>query len=226
MTARECACVCGGNCVVGSVCPPRATRACVAPRPARAPHSRTSSWPWHALALGWAGLAVQQAHNQRSGTAGRAQGVCMDGGMRACEGGVATEQRSSTPLLGRSRSSILRPTLWHGSDPPWVDVCRRREGSWAAMFCVDSWICVVSFGVKIPATAPSNSGRRPDHDGMLGLFLTPAVPEIWHSTGRNRHFYTLSSNAFILIRIRSHVYALKDKTALPATAGRRYERGE
>ena len=137
--------------------------------PARA--CKGCSWPWHALALGWAGLAVQQAHNQRSGTAGRAQGVCMDGGMRACEGGVATEQRASTPLLRRSRSSILRPTLWHGSDPPWVDVCRRREGSWAAMFCVDSWICVVSvarFVVQNTATAPLNSGRRPNSDGMLG----------------------------------------------------------
>ena len=156
------------------------------------------SWSSHELALGWAVLAVQQAHNQRSGTAGRAQGVCMDGGMRACEGGVTTEQRASTPLLRRSRSSILRPTLWHGFDPPWVDVCRRREGLWAAMFCVDSWICVVSvpkLGVKITATEPSNSGRRPDHEGMLGLFLTPVVPEIWYPTGRNRHFYPLCSNA-------------------------------
>ena len=139
------------------------------------------------VALRWDALAVQQAHNQRSGTEGRAQGVCMDGGMRACEGGVATEQRASTPLLRRSRSSILRPTLRHGSDPPWVDVCRRREGSWAAMFCVDSWICVVSVAKlvgKNTATAPSNSGRRPDHDGMLGLFLPTAVPEILHSTGR------------------------------------------
>jgi hypothetical protein len=51
------------------------------------------SWQWYELTLGWAGLAVQQAHNQRSSTAGRAQGVCMDGGMRARESGVAAQQR-------------------------------------------------------------------------------------------------------------------------------------
>lgn len=113
----------------------------------------------------------------------------MDGGMRAREGGVAAEQRASTPLLRRSRSSILRSTLWHGSDPPWVGECRRRERSLDAVFCVDSRICVGSvarFDVKIPPTAPSKMRRRRISDGMLGLILTSAVPEIWHSTGRNR----------------------------------------
>ena len=77
---------------------------------------------------GWAALAVQQAHNERSGRAGRARGVGTGGGMRTREGVGAARQGAGAPANGRNRTGILRPTLWHASDPPWMGAAAVRLG--------------------------------------------------------------------------------------------------
>ena len=76
---------------------------------------------------GRAALAVQQAHNERSGRAGRARGVGTGGGMRAREGVDAARQRGSLTCRRAQPNrhpapdalAYLRPTMGG---------CRRREG--------------------------------------------------------------------------------------------------
>ena len=75
---------------------------------------------------GWAALAVQQAHNERSGRAGRARGVGTGGGMRTREG-VGAARQGGRCTCKRAQS------YWHPAPDalaclrPTMDGCRGRE---------------------------------------------------------------------------------------------------